>query len=484
MNNKYSSLKKISAQEDKQKEKEILRLLKKKRHILAQNLQFRRKEWLDQIANTANASNTDGGGIPGIGEYQQYYNEGAIKLIHPDLIEFREREREKEKLKKTVLPYKYEPDKIKSLQLMEQFKAGHLKKGSYDAKAPSRNTGWLRPRVRDNEINPKLRYSTKTDNERLKILFENTSRINPEPLNTKTLYDTPYRDYKKSKCASKKNFNVYKGHRQRQWSETKIIAKEPEPYTEAFREIERGRDSSREISDRVFSGTIPRDTWKDRITKSTSLRSYMGIIGAIKSASPNISIDPQRMNMIKSTDDIRRFADSSFLMHEEENEQEEGKNVDDAVEYLQLLHSPKTAPMKNKNLNWTHSKNASIQKDKINESDIHDKIKKLKTYFKSAQGFIAQERAKHPIRNQALHKPVSQVHHMTHNSQNAFQMSPNYTQNSFNPPTEQAVPFSPPRASKNGDSRLSVPMKTLQRELPSITERQQPTLIEECEIEE
>eukprot|EP00344_Euplotes_crassus_P003538 CAMPEP_0197001292 /NCGR_PEP_ID=MMETSP1380-20130617/6014_1 /TAXON_ID=5936 /ORGANISM="Euplotes crassus, Strain CT5" /LENGTH=81 /DNA_ID=CAMNT_0042418887 /DNA_START=228 /DNA_END=470 /DNA_ORIENTATION=+ len=59
---------------------------------------------------------------------------------------------------------------------------------------------------------------------------------------------------------------------------------------------------------------------------------------------------------------------------------------------------------------------------------------------------------------------------MTHNSQNAFQMSPNYTQNSFNPPTEQAVPFSPPRASKNGDSRLSVPMKTLQRELPSITE--------------
>lgn len=101
----------------------------------------------------------------------------------------------------------------------------------------------------------------------------------------------------------------------------------------------------------------------------------MGIIGAIKSASPNISIDPQRMQMIKSTDDIHRFADSSFLMPEEENEPEEGKNVEDAVEYLKLLHSPKTAPMKNKNLNWTHSKNASIQKDKIDESDIHDKIK-------------------------------------------------------------------------------------------------------------
>lgn len=85
MNNRYSSLKKVSLEEAKIKQKEILKLIKNKRNVLAQNVDFRRKEWLDQIANNK--------------DYRNFYNEGAIKLSHPDLIEFRDRDRNKEKLK-------------------------------------------------------------------------------------------------------------------------------------------------------------------------------------------------------------------------------------------------------------------------------------------------------------------------------------------------------------------------------------------------
>ena len=57
------------------------------------------------------------------------------------------------------MAYRYLPDRAKSMAVMEAYKEGHLKNENYDDKAPNRNTGWLRPRVRDNEINPKLKYS-------------------------------------------------------------------------------------------------------------------------------------------------------------------------------------------------------------------------------------------------------------------------------------------------------------------------------------
>jgi len=270
---------------EKIKQKELEKKLKFKRKILAQNVDFRRKEWLDKVANNQ--------------EFQKFYKEGAIKLAHPDLIEFRERDKKQEKSHKTILAYRYQPDRAKSLAVLEQYKSGHLKKENYDSKSPNRNTDWLRPRIRDSEINPKLRYSIKAENERLDEYLKSTSKINAEPLDTNMLYNTPYREFKRESWVSDKQFNVYKGHKQRQWSETKIAADTPEPYLEAFREIERVRNSSRELSQSPFSASLPQDTWGDRVNKSTSIRSYMGIIGALKSASPTLKIDPKRMKTVK-----------------------------------------------------------------------------------------------------------------------------------------------------------------------------------------
>ena len=79
MKNRYLSIKKNHEAMEKMKQKEILKKLKTKRKILAQNVDFRRKEWLDQVANNK--------------EFQKFYKEGAIKLEHPSLIEFRDRDK-------------------------------------------------------------------------------------------------------------------------------------------------------------------------------------------------------------------------------------------------------------------------------------------------------------------------------------------------------------------------------------------------------
>jgi hypothetical protein len=73
----------------------------------------------------------------------------------------------------------------------------------YDGKAPHRQTGWLRPRVKDIEINPNLKYTINNENERISKYLKSASKINSEPLDTKMLYNTPYREYNTSKWVSK-----------------------------------------------------------------------------------------------------------------------------------------------------------------------------------------------------------------------------------------------------------------------------------------
>lgn len=173
-------------------------------------------------------------------------------MAHPLHNKFRVRKKELEKSNKNILAYKYQPDRARSMAALLEFKSSHLEKENYDDASPTRNTGWLRPRVRDQEINPKLRYSVKTENERLQDYINSASPINAEPLDTNELYNTPYREYNKKKWVSKQPYIPCKGNKQRQWSETKLSPDSPEPYLEACREIERKRDNSRELTKNSF----------------------------------------------------------------------------------------------------------------------------------------------------------------------------------------------------------------------------------------
>lgn len=346
------------------------------------------------------------------------YNQGAIQLAHPLHNKFRLRKKENERASRNILAYKYMPDRAKSMATLQEYKNAHLEKEIYDDKAPNRNTGWIRPRVRDNEINPKLRYSVKNENERIEDYIRNASLINAEPLNTEILYNTPYRELNKNKWVSKKPYIVCKGHKQRQWSETKIQSDSPEPYLEAFREIERKQDTSRELTKAGFNASLPKDTWDHRINRSNSIRSYMGVIGAIKSVSPMTSLDLKKIKTMKSSHDFRDPMHETFTVTKEEEDAKRGKDVENATETLKLMHSPKTAPTVEATLKYTHNKSASNVQQKVDELHVHEKISKMKSYFKSAQSLIADELSKkaHRSRMQKLGSPGGSLCFSEHHS--------------------------------------------------------------------
>lgn len=127
-------------------------------------------------------------------------------MAHPLHNHFRVRKKELERNNKDVLAYKYLPDRVRSMITLQEYKDSYLENKDYDEKSPSRNTGWIRPRVKDNEINPKLRYAIKTDNERMKDLIRNASLINEEPINTEVLNNPIYREVDKNKWVSKKPY--------------------------------------------------------------------------------------------------------------------------------------------------------------------------------------------------------------------------------------------------------------------------------------
>ena len=316
-------------------------------------------------------------------------------MAHPLHNNFRVRKKEFERTSKGVLAYKYIPDRVRSMITLQEFKDSYLEKDNYDEKSPSRNTGWIRPRVKDNEINPKLRYSVKTDNERVKDLLKNASLINEEPLNTEVLYNTPYREVNKNKWISSKPYITWKGQRERHWSETKLLPDSPEPYVEATREIERKRDSSRELAKSAFWASFPKDTWDTHINRTNSIRSYMGIFGAIKSVSPSTTTNLKKLKALKLSQDINKYSvqDSSILTKEDEMALK-GRDVANATECLNLIHSPKTAPTIETNLKYTHNKTASNVKINVDELHLLEKINKLKSYYKSAQSLIADQLSK------------------------------------------------------------------------------------------
>ena len=117
----------------------------------------------------------------------QLYNDGAFKMVHPEQNIFRLRNKQLERSNKTILAYKYLPDRARSMAAYQEFKDSHLDKDHYDKNSPTLSTTWIRPRVQDREMHRRMRYSTKTDQERINGLIRNSSSINHEPLNTDLL---------------------------------------------------------------------------------------------------------------------------------------------------------------------------------------------------------------------------------------------------------------------------------------------------------
>lgn len=161
---------------------------------------------------------------------------------------------------------------------------------------------------------------------------------------------------------------------------------EPEPYVEAFREIERSRRSERELAHSHFTKSMT-----NGIDRSQSLRSYLNIFGTIKSVSPNMSIDPRNFKTMKNSESLQDVMNGSFLQTKEELEALKGRDVGQATELLKLIHSPKTAPTAEETFKHSRHLNSPDFPSQIDEQHVHEEISKLKSYYKSAQSIIADE---------------------------------------------------------------------------------------------
>lgn len=79
-----------------------------------------------------------------------------------------------------------------------------------------------------------------------------------------------------------------------------------------------------------------------------------------------------------------------MIMRDEEQARQ-GKDIEAWMDTLKLMHSPKTAPVVEAELKFSKNKTSSKVLQNVDELHLHDKIGKLKSYFKSAQGLIADE---------------------------------------------------------------------------------------------
>jgi len=152
-------------------------------------------------------------------------------------------------------------------------------------------------------------------------------------------------------------------------------------------------------------------------------------------------------------------------MTKEEEDAFRGREVDKAAECLKLMHSPKTAPMMEKNLKYTHNKTSSNLHDKVDEQNLYEKINKLKSYYKSAQALIADERSRKAHRSRMENAG-------NHRLTNCFsQDGINFSQKTmderlFSSSKEESVAMNDSFVKKVRDSHLSITDK----ELPAIKE--------------
>ena len=103
-----------------------------------------------------------------------------------------------------------------------------------------------------------------------------------------------------------------------------------------------------------------------------------------------MSIDQSKLSKIRSSATFKYNQEESVLLQEDELAKR-GKDVDACVDTLKLIHSPKTAPTVETSLKFSKSKNSNTIKQNMDEGNLHEKISKLKSYYKSAQGLIADE---------------------------------------------------------------------------------------------
>lgn len=210
-------------------------------------------------------------------EFAKYFHEGAIPLIHPDLIDFRSYDENNNAFKTR----NYLPAKERASRVSKIHKSAHFIEGEkYNEKDPNKKPNF-RPIEKKKIIQPPLKYTTTETKRKVAEGIANTGRYSLEPTNEKLRTNPRFRENHREKWMSHKNFQM--GYKNKTIKPISNFSSDvSDPFMGGKEKViamtSRIHNKTKNISEVEFSSVISKDPFQYNKANLTSLRSYGGIL--------------------------------------------------------------------------------------------------------------------------------------------------------------------------------------------------------------
>jgi hypothetical protein len=151
------------------------------RNYLAHRADERKQDWLENVAKSK--------------EFAKYFHQGAIPLIHPELIDFRPQIDKSRAFKSQ----NYVPEKQRALNASKSYREKYfVEHEKYNPKDPNKKPDY-RKADKKKEIQPPLKYTQATTNSRVVGNIINSARYSHEPANEKMRTNPKFRENHRDK---------------------------------------------------------------------------------------------------------------------------------------------------------------------------------------------------------------------------------------------------------------------------------------------
>ena len=261
LNHELITKKKRSASEIRKDNKK-----KELKNYLAQKSENRKQDWLQTVAQSE--------------IFAKHFHDGAIPLIHPDLMDFRPSDVKNNAFKKN----KYTSEKKRALEMSKSYKDIYFLEGEkYNAKDFNKL-----PVYRDVDkkkiIQPELKYTYSNTKQKVLNNIKDSERYALEPMDEKMRFNPKFRENHRDQWVSRNDFKM--GYKNKTIKPIKNSSHDVfDPYLGGKEKViamtSRPLDKTKNISDVEFSSVISKDPFQYRKNNLSSLRSYGNINATI-----------------------------------------------------------------------------------------------------------------------------------------------------------------------------------------------------------
>ncbi|CAI2359703.1 unnamed protein product [Moneuplotes crassus] len=341
---------------------------------------FRRDEWLEQVAQSP--------------EFAKYFHGGAIPMVHPDLLDFRPQDEANNAFKKR----NYIPERQRALNASTNYKSLHVVEGEkFNDRDPNKKNDF-RPVDKKKLLNPPLKYTTSSTKNRVAETISENCRYSLEPANEKMRSDPQFRKNHREKWMSKKDFIM--GYKNKTIQPRKNFDdKTSDPFMGGKEKViamtSRPLNKTKNISDVEFSSVISKNPSQHNTINNSSLRSLASIM---------------KLKNTGFAGDITEYTKPKFSLNISKSVPklvEINRNTEDTVQEIlaDFGHLPTKSFKVRSQLKGTQNRRYKVEKE-IDDKDIMEMIiNNRKLYHMSAYKVVSKPDI--VLRNQ---KKVKKIH--------------------------------------------------------------------------